>query len=772
MLRIVDISKDIEQVESPFDFPLDPFQKHAISAISKDENVLVTAKTGSGKTLVGEFQIYHSLAKEKRVFYTTPIKSLSNQKFHDLNKLWPSVGIMTGDIKFRPQADVVIMTTEILRNLLFKQGTSTEHVGITSDLSLDNLDAVIFDEVHYINDPDRGKVWEECITLLPPEINLVLLSATIDSPERFASWIGDIKQKPIHLISTEYRVVPLVHMLENKQVLMDSKNQFSSEKYSDWLKKYFDMQTQSRIHKEKVAARQSDEDVVKRGEYLTSFEDRMIKLIATMDMPALFFVFSRKRCVDLAKKVTHQLIDSSDSASVRHIVNFHLHSYKHLQTSVEYHQFRLLLEKGVAYHHSGMLPVLKEIVEILFSRGFVKVLFATETFAVGINMPTKTVVFTSFRKYDDKYDSHRMLTTSEYIQMAGRAGRRGKDDKGVVIYLPLRQPEPLQEVKCMMMGKPTNLKSQIDFHYSYVLASLHSKKDIVRNTYWAFEMEADIQRTKHDIQKEKDTIVELDPITYTEVLKRKNLEDKFLESTNAEKRKVQGEMGKWDNSHFGGKWEAACKTFKQNIAIMKKIENLSVYLQNISNLHAIIDQRKETLRKTGYLSVDDILTKKGTLASEIHEGHPLLMSHAYTCGMLNECSAVEIAMSLSVFLEDVKTEEYVQKTLFHSMLDICARDIASHETVKSDESYWALTSYWAEPTKMWIEGNDFVCDILGLEQGNFVRAMLKLSNIIEEWINLATLTQNVEMVEKMNGIKEKIVRGFVIPDSLYLHIRI
>ena len=165
MLNIVNLKSTPPEVVTPFMFPLDPFQKHAIHAISNDENVLVTAKTGSGKTLVGEYQIHHSIAKGKRVFYTTPIKSLSNQKFHDLKQMFPSVGIMTGDIKFMPQADVVVMTTEILRNLLFKQGTTTENIGITAELSLNNLDAVVFDEVHYINDRDRGKVWEECLTI-------------------------------------------------------------------------------------------------------------------------------------------------------------------------------------------------------------------------------------------------------------------------------------------------------------------------------------------------------------------------------------------------------------------------------------------------------------------------------------------------------------------------------------------------------------------------------------------------------------------------------
>ena len=205
-----------------FKYPLDTFQQHAVAAISRDENVLVTAKTGSGKTFVGEYQIAHSLAKGGRVFYTTPIKSLSNQKFHDLKGEFPgaSVGIMTGDMKFCPDAQIVIMTTEILRNLLFKQGSSTQALGITANLSLDGLDAVVFDECHYINDRDRGAVWEETMILLPREVGLVLLSATIESPELFAGWLGELKKKPIHLISTQFRVVPLQHAVYQRDELV------------------------------------------------------------------------------------------------------------------------------------------------------------------------------------------------------------------------------------------------------------------------------------------------------------------------------------------------------------------------------------------------------------------------------------------------------------------------------------------------------------------------------------------------------------------------
>ena len=770
MLKIVDIKTPIQEVETPFKFPLDPFQKHAIHAISNNENVLVTAKTGSGKTLVGEFQIYHSLKKGKRVFYTTPIKSLSNQKFHDLKQMFPSVGIMTGDIKFMPQADVVIMTTEILRNLLFKVGTSTENIGVTANLSLQNLDAVVFDEVHYINDLDRGKVWEECLTLLPSEINLVLLSATIEKPEKFAEWIGNTKQKPIHLISTEYRVVPLSHQLPDKTIVMDSRDKFDKKAYSGWVNRFYERQDQALKHKERVSAREEGENVVKRGDHETSFVDRMNKLIEYgIDLPALFFVFSRKMCVDLAKKVTGNLIDSSDSASVRHIVNFHLHKYPHLQTSQQYHELKSLLEKGVAYHHSGLLPVLKEIVEILFGRGFIKVLFATETFAVGINMPTKTVVFTSYRKYDDVSDKLRMLTPSEYTQMAGRAGRRGKDDKGIVVYLPIREPESPLLVEEMMIGKKSELTSRMDFHYSYILASLQSGKNIIENTFWATEMKDQVQDIEKRIELKLKQLVEFDEFTTQELMKRVEFEEKFAASTNSERKKWQAELGRWNNSHVGPKWDSAWKSFKISSIVKNEVEYLTQSKNKLLDFEYIINKRKEVLQTNGFM-INGVLTQLGVLASEIHEGHPILMSCAYATHLLHDKSAEEIVESLTVFLEDVETDEHIPKIEFHNVLDTYAKTFMETETLKSDPSFWKLTSYWIEVVKEWMNGNDFVCEQFGIDQGNFVRAILKLSNIVEEWVNMATITQDVEMVEKMKDIKNNIIRGFVVPDSLYLRI--
>jgi superfamily II RNA helicase len=769
MLNIINLKSIPPEVVTPFTFPLDPFQKHAIHAISNDENVLVTAKTGSGKTLVGEYQIHHSLAKGKRVFYTTPIKSLSNQKFHDLKQMFPSVGIMTGDIKFMPQADVVIMTTEILRNLLFKQGTSTEGVGITAGLSLHNLDAVVFDEVHYINDRDRGKVWEECLTLLDPSVNLVLLSATIENPAKFAGWLAEIKEKRIHLISTEYRVVPLSHQLPNKQVVMDAKEVFNRTPYISWFNKFYSDQKEERLHKERVAARQEGEDVIKKGEHTTSFVDRMNKLIVEMELPALFFVFSRKLCVDLAKKVSTTLIDSSEAASVRHIVKFHLHRYPYLEKSAQYHELVSLLEKGIAYHHSGLLPVLKEIIEILFGRGFIKVLFATETFAVGINMPTKTVVFTSYRKYDDTSDSHRILTPSEYTQMAGRAGRRGKDDKGIVIYLPMRDPESPFTVEQMMLGKKSELFSKMDFHYSYILSAIQSGKDIINDSFWASEMRDAIADIEKNIIIKQSQVDVFENDVLRDLENRAFLEECFTRSVNAEKKKFQAEIGRWQNSHMNPKWETAWKKFKRSAVIKREIDTLSTYKDQISDFNCNIAKRENTLNITGFME-NGKLTLKGILASEIHEGHPLLMTHAYCNRIIHDKSAEDIVKCLSVFLEDVRTEETIEKCDFHLQLNKYAREFSDVEMIKSDPSYWNCTSYWYDAVNDWLNEDDFVCERLGIEQGNFVRAMLKLSNIVEEWVNLATISQDVEMVEKMKDITSKIVRGFVIPDSLYLRI--
>ena len=741
----------------PFKFPLDPFQKEAISYIAKDENVLITAKTGSGKTLVGEYQIWRSLNKGKRVFYTTPIKSLSNQKFHDLKQIYPNrVGIMTGDIKFSPHADIVIMTTEILRNLLFKHGTTTENVGITADLSIDNLDAVVFDEVHYINDSDRGHVWEECLVLLPPEVNLVLLSATLDTPEPFCEWLSQQKNKPCRLISTEYRVVPLVHQTETGEIIMDSKDQFNMEKYKAYVRNYYNQQDELRKHTERVRSREEGQ-IIERETRVGSFVERMNRLIMRMDKPALFFVFSRKMCEEYASKVMIDLIDSSETADVRHIVKFHLRNHKELEKIEGYHQLLSLLARGIAFHHSGMLPILKEIVEILFGKGLIKVLFATETFAVGINMPTKTVVFTSYRKFDDYSEQPRMLTTSEYIQMAGRAGRRGKDDKGIVIYLPIREPEEPEYVRSMMTGKRTSVESQMKFDYSYILATMSSNKSIQTQTYWYNQRRQELESIESDIGKLEKSKPNMDPKEYEDCNARYFLEQNIARSVNAERKRHQTELNKWMNSHMGPKWVNAWKNYKELIGIEIRINLLNEKALDMRQLNKDIETRKEYLTTHGYIENGE-LTQKGILANEIHEGHIILTTELYVSNLLDSKDGNTIVETLSCFLEEPKTDEIIPPTPIVNTF---------REMFKSE---WKITDYWVDVVNDWLEGNDFVCEKYGIEHGNFVRAMLKLANIVREWVAIATLKQDIEMVQKLVGMEQKIIRGFVVPDSLYLRL--
>jgi len=777
MLRIDDITNP-PQVETKHTFPLDPFQKCAISAIQNRENVLVTAKTGSGKTLVGEYQIEYSLERGKRVFYTTPIKSLSNQKFHDLKQMYPSVGIMTGDIKFMPQASVVIMTTEILRNLLYKIGSSTQHLGSTADLSLDDVDAIVFDEVHYFNDPQRGKVWEECLVLLPPDIRLVLLSATIDSPAVFAEWIGEMKQVPMHLISTEYRVVPLIHRVQDN-IVMDEKNRFYKEVYSHYLRYLKKLDDQSLKHTEAVKARGEDDPVVVREARQSGFLHHMNQTIDDLNtkglLPAMFFVFSRKNCEAYASKVTANLIDSSDGATIKHIVKFHLSRYEDIEKLPQYHTLFNLLQKGVAFHHSGLLPVLKEIVEMLFARGFIKVLFATETFAVGINMPTKTVVFTSYRKFDDEKGDLRMLRTDEYIQMAGRAGRRGKDTQGLVLYLPDRKPESLEDVERMMTGKQQSLSSKMEFHYDFLLKCLHHGtewKSVVEKSYWNEERLREIHDLETEIKELNKPFGDLEIEHYA---LRESYEIRIKNTQNAERKLAQSLLDTWKNKHMGPKWEAGWKKFKEYRLAQTKADNLQVKVDRLKKVEVPF---LENLQKFGFVDEDGKITELGVLASEINEGHPLIMSVLFQKGV--SLSRNELIALLSCFVEG-ETDEVifihslrVPQTLRQVVNEVhkIAGDMFIEEIVKSEAQYWKVHNYWIEIVYRWMQGEEMsiLCAQYELYEGNFMKAILKVANIVDEWVTMATYTKNLEILETLREFRTELVRGLVIPDSLYLRL--
>src|SRR3989344_274016 len=426
-----------------FPYPLDHFQKHACRSIDKEHNVLVTAHTGCGKTTIAEYGIAYTIQKNSKIIYTAPIKALSNQLYKDLRRKYPhwDVGIRTGDIDVNPDAQVLIMTTEILRNLLYHKRQE----------NMSNIDLVIFDEVHYIKDRDRGSVWEESIILMPKNIKMIMLSATLPDADKFGEWVAQTSERDTDYVTTTERVVPLTHYVMTEKELipiMDHRGRFDNKEFLRSSKLY---------------------DFSQINIYVRFLRDRNL-------LPAFFFCFSREKCQRYAKSISVPLVDGQTACLIEQRFDRELRVFGTRFNGLhQVNELRSLLTKGIGYHHSGLLPVLKEIVEILFTESPIKVLFVTETFAAGVNMPTKTVVFTDLSKYDGYRKDFRLLLPEEYHQMSGRAGRRGLDTQGNVIILPFHKFPDLPDIKSIMCGSLSPISSRFKIDCLYVLRTMQSE---------------------------------------------------------------------------------------------------------------------------------------------------------------------------------------------------------------------------------------------------------------------------------------------------------
>jgi superfamily II RNA helicase len=391
-----------------FPFPLDDFQKDAIAALESEKSVVVVAPTGSGKTLIGEYAIARALAHGKRVFYTTPLKALSNQKLRDFRRQFGAdkVGLVTGDLSINRDAPILVMTTEIFRNILY--GTLIDDL----ETALVDLEAVVLDECHYMNDRQRGTVWEESIIYCPPDIQLIALSATIANAEQLTDWIEWV-HGPTQLIGSDWRPVPLCFHFGTHQGLFPLLNQ-QQTKLNPRLKAIPSKQGRSR-----------------RGRSALPDPIMVINALQQRQMlPAIYFIFSRRGC-DQSVLSTRgvKLLTAEESLQVKQRVAQFLVTYPDLAKSP-------ILDgiyRGVSAHHAGLLPAWKSLVEDLFQQNLIKVIFATETLAAGINMPARTTIISSLSKRTDL--GHRLLTASEFLQMSGRAGRRGMDTIGHVVTL-------------------------------------------------------------------------------------------------------------------------------------------------------------------------------------------------------------------------------------------------------------------------------------------------------------------------------------------------
>ena len=804
-----------EDMAIHFPYKLDVWQQYAVMAVHKAHNILVTASTGSGKTTVAEYQIAYCLAKGQRVFYTTPIKSLSNQKFHDLKHLFPknSVGIMTGDIKCNPEADIVIMTAEILRNLLYKRSTVTANIGTAGQLTLERVGAIVVDEMHYVNDPDRGHVWEETFILLPPEIRMVLLSATIDAPAEFAAWLGVAKQHPIVLLQTKHRIVPLVHGIYDpiqkplplRVLKAGDEAPFNAAEYTGWLRDREHHAKAADDWKDRVRAAGASGGSIAGAQgkvKVQSFQHTLNQCIDTLKertlLPALFFQFSRKACESYAAQCTHTLIDASDAAALKHIVNFHLHRYADtLHTLPQYHQLMPFLERGIAFHHSGLLPLLKEIVELLFSRGYIKVLFCTETFAVGLNMPARSVVFCDLKKPAEG-GHFRPLRPDEYIQMAGRAGRRGKDTQGTVLYLPARNPVAPDELRYTLSGALQPVQSRLQFHYDFLLKALLQTgavpvwQTLTDASYLRAQQAASAAVAARDLAAARaaQEAVPLALADRDECAQKRVLETQVKSATNAARRKAQAELDKWRERHAGPKWIAALKQFQEWQAYEQTIaehEKTLAYLET-DHTKERVEPVIAALHEWAAITHDNTLTPFGLAASEINEANPLLVATLYDSKLLHTATATaaDIVITLAALVVDREAEEKtrhprgiktISETALHALLALndWATDGIQRDTkhgVRSPDDFWKLTTLWVEIAADWLAGQSAAEIAIRYElfEGNLMKGILKLIAILHEWIAVATLRADVEMLEKLKNTPQEMARDIARSESLYLHL--
>jgi len=468
-------------------FSLDPFQEEAINELKNGISVVVSAPTGAGKTAIAEFVIEEAIKNDKRAFYTTPLKALSNQKFHDFQKKYGEerVGLVTGDSSSNRDAQIVVMTTEIYRNMLY--GTSLGSV----DENLKHLRYLVLDECHYMNDPERGTVWEESIIYSPKNVQIVALSATVANASELADWISKVHNNT-KLIESFFRPVPLrFYYFKDKHLYplltTDKKLNPQLKSHKDGFKAF----------KQKFSDRKKNFNEVRTIDIVDELNKRSL-------LPAIYFVFSRRGCETAMKDcqdIGYTLLTETEKKLLASLIQERIKGNEYLSN----HKHLGYLHQGMAVHHAGLLPQWKNLIEFLFSKGLIKVVFATETLAAGINMPARTTIISNLGKRGDV--GHKDLSSNQFLQMSGRAGRRGMDELGNVVIKETIDHTPAFAAK-LAVAPPEPLVSQFTPNYSMVLNLLqnHSMdqiKTLLNRSFGQYLINKDIaiyQSEKEDME--------------------------------------------------------------------------------------------------------------------------------------------------------------------------------------------------------------------------------------------------------------------------------
>ena len=635
--------ESIETFKARYPFPIDPFQLEAIAHLADDQSVMVAAPTGTGKTLVAEYAIWLAQQRGQRVIYTTPLKALSNQKYRDLRDAYGSdtVGLVTGDIVEHSRASIVIMTTEVYRNMLLEEGG--ERFGLSS--SLTDVGFVVFDELHYLSDIERGPVWEEAIICSPQHVQLVGLSATVSNAEDLANWISRV-HRPIVLVTHEQRAVPLEHYYfldgklhlvqdangkriekfpniggeakaaqlsnRNRVYTFDDEDDEDDEEWNDRRKrgKNGRQDTQRSASNEEETPvqekpkRQPKREAADSGAVLTALRDADL-------LPCLYFLPGRRVVEEAAMSASlHNFTTPEEAARIKEEINIWLEQLpkedRNLQQVIS---LTGLLPRGLAFHHAGLLPGLKVLVETLFARGVLRAVFATDTLALGVNLPARTVVVGSLSKFDGQ--EMRLLTPNEYRQLTGRAGRRGMDMHGSAV-IPYSPWEPFEPSFQRITGELLPVTSAFVIRYNSVL-NLWKPGDVQHLRRICASSLREYQRYMR---------WELDELHRLE-----------LRHNKAKK---------------SGKKKKGAASDGAALALEKRREKIGAYPLSRAGA-AELDGTIFALRALGFIGQDEQLTLKGRLLRSIFHPVGALIIELIVQGILDELTVSELAEVCSWF---------------------------------------------------------------------------------------------------------------------------
>lgn len=742
---------------SEFPFELDDFQKEACEVIDNGESVVVCAPTGAGKTVIAQHAIHRALEQGCRIFYTTPLKALSNQKFYDFGEKYgyDKVGLLTGDTSINREAQVVIMTTEVFRNMLY--GTN---FGAVAD-NLKDVRYVVLDEVHYMNDEQRGTVWEESIIYCPTNIQIIALSATVANCDELTNWINTVHSRT-KLVNTDFRPVPL------RFYYFDSSQPF----------KLLPLLTPEGKLNKKIRP-ERPQWAKGKDKRKKTYVKQIIQNLADANMlPAIYFTFSRKKCDEQMEKCAGLGLNTkAEQEEIKAFIdefiaeNPHLYGNKHIEYLIQ----------GVASHHAGLLPAWKNLVEKLFQKGLIKVVFATETLAAGINMPARSTVISATSKRTDS--GHRMLTANEFLQMSGRAGRRGMDEVGYVTIVGTSFQTP-EEVAELVLSGSNPLESRFSPSYSMVLNllqrfTLEESKELILKSFGYYSSDfrlkpilAQIEQFDNEINERNfvcpshlsdDKLLEYDKLRFLYVQNRQTYK-KILRQEKQKHRPLSpeviefGERNKADLHKLQSFACDLCKHYKKhskNIEVIKRIESKKKKLQKEIEKQKDIYWNKflahrAVLQDYGYLQ-NDYPTEKGKTTSQIRAENELFLAEIIFSGVLENLTPSQLAgVICAITTEELRIEipyvpfsEPVRKTL--NKIRNIKKKLAKAQANYDIDSPLNINPYFSSMIELWVEGAEWetVTEQIDIGEGDIVRAFKRVVDVLRQLTVIDNVSESV-----------------------------